>query len=216
MQPTDSAGEEKFETAPSPKRRVTIPNMPSLLEGSGLLNPLILLFFTLAAHGIILLNDGLYWDGWMIDSWQRRKEWNAMKRFFSEVGMPLQHHLHKFIALYTNRSLVYRLLVLASTYASSLAIYLTATHFGFLDEREALILSLLYLSYTGYHMNVDTIIVLQYTLPVAIFYWAVYITFVSLNYTGVAHWVSGTQDILKFELLGGFLVQCVYRSPSKS
>lgn len=73
--------------------------MLSLLEGLGLLSPLILLLFTLAVHGIILLNDGPYWDGWMIDSWQRRKDWGALKKIFSEVGMPPQYYLHKFIAL---------------------------------------------------------------------------------------------------------------------
>lgn len=188
MYSTEAENEEKFATADDSKRKVGILSMPSILEGSGLLNPLILLLFTLMAHGIILLNDGLYWDGWMIDSWQRHNQWSTMKRFFSEVGMPFQYYLHKIIAFSPNRSVVYRLLVLTSTYASPLAIYLTAVHFGFLDEKQALILSLLYLSYTGYHMNVDTIIVLQYTLPVAMFYWAVYITFLSLNYTGVAHW----------------------------
>ncbi len=162
--------------------------MSPVPEASGSLNPLILLLFTFAAHGLILFNDGLYWDGWMIDSWQRRKDWVMMKRFFSEVGMPLQHHLHKFIARFPNRSIVYRLLVVASTYASALAIYLTATRFGFLNENQALVLSLLYLAYTGYHMNVDSIIVLQYGLPTAMFYWAVYVALATLEYTGPAHW----------------------------
>jgi len=162
--------------------------MSSLLETSCLLNPLILLVFTLAAHGLILFNDGLYWDAWMIDSWQRRKDWSTMKKFFSEVGMPLQHYLHKFIAGFSNRSIVYRLLVVASTYASALAIYLIATRFGFLDENLALVLSLLYLAYTGYHMNVDSIVILQYVLPTAMFYWAAYVAFVALDNAGATHW----------------------------
>ncbi len=172
--------------------------MSSLPEAPDYLNPLILLMFTFAAHGVILLNDGLYWDGWMIDSWQRRKEWATMKRFFSEVGMPLQHHLHKFIARFPNRSIVYRLLVVASTYASALAIYLTATRFGFLNENQALVLSLLYLTYTGYHMNVDSIIVLQYGLPTAIFYWAVYVAFATLDHTGAAHWSLRLTSLVLF------------------
>ena len=162
--------------------------MSSLPETSCFLNPLILLVFTVAAHGLILFNDGLYWDAWMIDSWQRRRDWSTMKRFFSEVGMPLQPYLHRFIAGFPNRSIVYRLLVVASTYGSALAIYLTATRFGFLDENQALILSLLYLAYTGYHMNVDSIIVLQYGLPAAMFYWAAYVAFAALDHAGASHW----------------------------
>jgi hypothetical protein len=158
-----------------------MPDSPTLLHA------LLLLVFTLVAHGLILFNDGLYWDGWMIDSWQRRKAWGTMKRFFAEVGMPNQHYLHKFIARFPNRSLVYRLLVVASTYASALAIYLTAPHFG-LDHTQALVLALLYLAYTGYHMNVDCIIVLQYGLPVAMFYWGAYMAFAAVDHAGAAHW----------------------------
>jgi len=172
--------------------------MSSLPETSCFLNPLILLVFTVAAHGLILFNDGLYWDAWMIDSWQRRRDWSTMKRFFSEVGMPLQPYLHRFIAGFPNRSIVYRLLVVASTYGSALAIYLTATRFGFLDENQALILSLLYLAYTGYHMNVDSIIVLQYGLPAAMFYWAAYVAFAALDHAGASHWGLRLMSLVLF------------------
>jgi len=161
--------------------------MPQLSESPGLLNPLLLLAFTLAAHGLILFNDGLYWDGWMIDSWQRRRAWSTMKRFFAEVGMPYQYHLHKLIARFPNRSLVYRVLVVGSTYASALAIYVTALYLG-LDRNQALILALLYLAYTGYHMNVDSIIVLQYGVPAAMFYWGAFAAFAALDQSGAAHW----------------------------
>jgi len=174
--------------------------MPSLLETPSFSNPLILLLYTFAAHGFILFNDGLYWDGWMMDSWQRRKEWNKMKRFCSEVGMPFQAYLHKFIARFPNRTLVYRAIVVSSTYASSLAVYLITTRFGFLDENQGLVLALLYLSYTGYHMNVDTLIVLQYGFPVAIFYWAAYVTLVSLDATGATHWGFHLVSLLMFLL----------------
>ncbi len=139
--------------------------------------PLILFLFAFLTHGLLLINDGLYWDGWLVDSWQRRKDWRVMKRFYVEVGMPQLFYTHKLFSFFDNRIYVYRLVTLISTYVSSLFVYLTATHFGYLTESQALVLSLLYLSYTGYHMNVDTIVGIQYTFPTAIFYSAVFVAF---------------------------------------
>jgi hypothetical protein len=107
-----------------------------------------------------------------------------MKRFYAEVGMPLLYFQHRLIAKFPNKLFAYRLIAFISTYSSALTIYLIATHFGFLNEDQALILSLLYLSYTGYHMNIDTIVGVQYTLPTAIFYFACYITFFAFSQFG--------------------------------
>ncbi len=49
----------------------------------------LILGYGFLTHGIILFNDGLYWDGWMLDVWQQHKDENSMRRFFSEVGMPI-------------------------------------------------------------------------------------------------------------------------------
>lgn len=149
----------------------------------------IIFLFALFSHGIIILNDGLYWDGWIIDAWQRRKDWKTMKRFYSEVGMPLLYYQHKFMAYLPLRIHCYRFLAFISTFFSAFAVYLIASYFGFLSNTDALLLALLYLAYTGYHMDVDIVVGLQYTFPTAVFYSACFVALFFESQIGPAYWV---------------------------
>jgi len=172
-----------------------------LVESTPLLIPLsVLLAYAVVAHGLILLNNGLNYDGWVVDSWQRKKDWKSMKRFFSEVGMPILYYQHKFIAMFPNRVFAYRLVAFSSTYASAVFIYLTSTQFHFLSSDHALVLALLYLAYTGYHMNVDTIVGVQYTFPTAVFYLAVFSAFLAHSQNGYTAWLLHVSAILLFML----------------
>src|SRR2546428_842287 len=38
----------------------------------------LILGYGLLTHGIILFNDGLYWDGWLVDLWQQSKDRKPM------------------------------------------------------------------------------------------------------------------------------------------
>ena len=69
---------------------------------------LVLLAFAILCHGVIVFNDTLYWDGWLIDSWQRRRSWPVMRRVYSEVGMPLLYYQHRALSYLPNRILAYR------------------------------------------------------------------------------------------------------------
>lgn len=159
---------------------------------------IIIFTYALLAHGIIILNDGLYLDGWIVDAWQRRKDWKTMKRFYSEVGMPLLYYQHKFMAYLPLRIHCYRFLAFISTFISAFAIYLIASYVGFLSNSDALLLALLYLSYTGYHMNTDTVVGLQYTFPIAVFYSACFIALFSESQIGSAYWVLRTISLGMF------------------
>jgi len=158
--------------------------MNYLIESNFILYSLILLFYASLSHGLILLNNGLYWDAFMVDSWQRRKDWPTMKRYLSEVGMPIMYYVYKWNSYFPNRIFASKLLAFISIYVSSVLVYAIATYFNFLNSEQALLLSLLFLSYTGYHMMVDTVVGLQYTFPIAVFYTAVFLAFYSNNLYG--------------------------------
>jgi hypothetical protein len=160
----------------------------------------IIFLSTLLSHGIILLNDGLYLDGWIVDAWQRRKDWKTMKRFFSEVGMPLFYYQHRLMAYLPMRIHCYRFLAFISTFVSAFAVYLIAGNFDLLSNTDALFLALLYLSYTGYHMNVDTIVGLHYTFPTAVFYGACFVALFSEFQSGSVHWVLRGISLCMFAL----------------
>jgi hypothetical protein len=171
-----------------------------MTEQSATLFPLLICLYGALAHGAMLLNDGVYWDGWMIESWRRTGNWSAMKRFFSEVGLPIYYHQHRLLSRFGAGIFAYRLIAFASTLLSALAVYFVSLHLGYFDTVNSLLLALLYLSYTGYHMNVETNVGLQYTASTALFYWAVYAALVSHDHVGAAHWG------LRLTALAAFLV----------
>lgn len=158
--------------------------MNYLIESNFIPYSIILLIYASLSHGLILLNNGLYWDAFMVDSWQRRKDWPTMKRYLSEVGMPIMYYVYKWNSYFPNRIFASKLLAFISIYVSSVLVYAIATYFNFLNSEQALLLSLLFLSYTGYHMMVDTVVGLQYTFPIAVFYTAVFLALYSNNLYG--------------------------------
>ncbi len=88
---------------------------------STVMDVLVLVAYALAGHALILLNDGPYWDGWIIDSWQRNRNWAGMRRFYAEVGLAPLYYEHRWLGRLPQRLLVYRLVAFASFLASALA-----------------------------------------------------------------------------------------------
>jgi len=171
-----------------------------MTQDSVLIHLSIIAAYGFLSHAIILLDDGLYWDGWIVDSWQRTRNWAMMRRFYAEVGLSPLYYIHKAISNIPARNFAYRLIAFGSTLASAVAIYFLGRQTGTLDDFHSLLLAMLYLSYTGYHMNVDTVVGVQYTFPTAVFYWAAYIALVSADYVGVAHWGLRATSLLLFVL----------------
>jgi hypothetical protein len=159
-----------------------------MTEGAVLVHLAIIGGYGFLSHALIMLDDGLHWDGWILDSWQRNQSWPVMRRVYSEVGLSPLYYMHRALAGVPNRIFVYRLITFGCTLATASAIYFLGPQAGFLNEFQSLLLALLYLSYTGYHMNVDTVVGIQYTVPTALFYWACYIALMSADSTGVSHW----------------------------
>jgi hypothetical protein len=158
--------------------------MYHILDSTSIIHISFLFFYTALSYGLILFNDGLYWDAWMVDSWQRRKDWSTMKRYLSEVGMPVMYYVYKLNSLFPNRIFASKLLAFVSIFISSVQIYFITTYFNFLKPDQALLLALLFLSYTGYHMMVDTVVGLQYTFPISVFYTAVFLALYANTHSG--------------------------------
>lgn len=54
-----------------------------------------------AAHGVLLLSDGVYWDSWLIQGRLREDDFAGLAYFYSEVGMPEYAGLHWLLAKLT-------------------------------------------------------------------------------------------------------------------
>jgi hypothetical protein len=155
--------------------------------------------YALLAHGVMLLNDGLYWDGWILESWQRNRSWPEMRRFFAEVGLAPLYYQHRFLAGLPHRLLAYRAIAFLALLLAAFAVYFIGRRIG-LDASVCVALALLFLSYTGYHMHVDTVVGINYSVPMALFYWAALAALSALDHGGAAHWGLRIASLLLFAL----------------
>ncbi|HKQ26524.1 MAG TPA: hypothetical protein VJT81_18915 [Burkholderiales bacterium] len=129
-----------------------------------------ILGYGILTHGVIVLNDGLYWDGWLVDVWQQNKDKNSMRRFYSEVGMPYLYFEHSILGRFPSRNLAYRAISLFSILSIAVFVFLTAVHTNVFNPLQAAVIALLLLSYPAYAVTFDGVASLQYTFKIALFY----------------------------------------------
>lgn len=41
----------------------------------------------LLCHGLLLTNDGLYWDGWYVFDWVKSRNWTMLHQFYDSIGL---------------------------------------------------------------------------------------------------------------------------------
>src|SRR5882762_2326573 len=147
----------------------------------------LILGYGFLTHGIILLNDGLYWDGWMLEVWQQHKDENSMRRFFSEVGMPNLYFEHRILGRFPRRHFAYRLISFASMLIIAVSVFLTAVYTNAFIPPQAAMISLLLLSYPAYAVTFDGNVSLQYTLKIALFYMGCFFAVTTISASDAAH-----------------------------
>ena len=131
---------------------------------------LLILGYGILTHGIIFLNDGLFWDGWLVDAWQQNKDKDSMRRFYREVGMPNLYFEHWTIGRVQRRNIAYRTVSLVSLLLMAVFVFLTAVHTDLFNVQQAAVISLLFLSFPAYAVTFDGVASLQYTFKIAFFY----------------------------------------------
>jgi hypothetical protein len=116
---------------------------------------LILAGYTLLAHGLLLLNDGLYVDGWLYDAYIREGRWELLTALAGQQGQPQTAALYFLLGQLPNPILAHRLLALSAIYLSGCFIYATGRATGCLSRPESLLLAQLSIAYPGYQYAVE-------------------------------------------------------------
>lgn len=158
----------------------------------------VILVYGFLTHGIILLNDGLYWDGWVLDLWQQNSDRNSMRRLYSEVGMPTLYFEHWILGRFPQRQLAYRAVSLASILIIAVFVFLTAVYTKSFTPPQAAMISLLLLSYPAYAVTMDSIASLQYTFKIALFYMGCYFAVTTINNPDVEHILVFSASLILF------------------
>jgi hypothetical protein len=147
----------------------------------------LILGYGILTHGVIVLNDGLYWDGWLVDAWQQNNDKTSMRRFYSEVGMPLLYYEHWILGRLPWRQTAYRAISVVSLLMIALFVFLTAVHTKIFNPFQAAMISLLLLSYPAYAVTFDGVVSLQYTFKIAIFYVGCFLAVTTIAGSDAAH-----------------------------
>ena len=106
----------------------------------------------LLAHGMLLLNDGNYMEGWFLDSLIQLGNWEEVKRYWVQVGYPFQYWLHvKFVQI---PIIKLRVLSFIWILLTALFQYKILTRFTPLTEKQSLLLTVFALVWPFYHLLV--------------------------------------------------------------
>ena len=135
---------------------------------------LIILAAGLLAHGMLLLNDGKYLEGWYLDSLIRRGNWEEVRIFWFQLGYPVHYWLQRLFgqaSLLTLRILSFTWLLLTALFQ-----YKILTRFTPLTEKQSLFLTVFALVWPFYHLLVWSVFAPGMIFPV-LFYagWYVYL-----------------------------------------
>jgi len=143
--------------------------------------------YGILTHGVVLLNDGLFWDGWILDVWQQNKDWDSMRRFFSEVGLPTLSFEHRMLGRFSWRQMAYRAISVGSILIIAVVVFLTAVYTNAFSPPQAAVISLLLLSYPAYAVTFEGAVSLQYTFKIALFYVGCFFAITTIDTFDAAH-----------------------------
>ncbi|OQW46793.1 MAG: hypothetical protein A4S09_02480 [Proteobacteria bacterium SG_bin7] len=125
------------------------------------------LFF---AHWLILLNDGVYYDGILVQSWRNLHPFSFLNQWFWDVGKPLLSLIYFPVLYFSNWIFISKLVNFICLFFTSYLIRRILEHSKLFSPRDALAISLLALSYSGIQMAAEMAALQYYLLfPVYLF-----------------------------------------------
>jgi len=113
---------------------------------------LIILAVGLLAHGMLLLNDGKYMEGWFLEAFVGLGNWGEVRRYWVQVGYPFQNWLYGIFVQEPILSL--RFLSFTWILLSALFQYKILSRFTPLTEKQSLLLTVFALVWPFYHLLV--------------------------------------------------------------
>jgi len=138
-----------------------------------------LLLTLMACHGLLLMNDGIYWDDWLSIGYLKNGDWQSLSEQTSEMGLPLLGYFQwtlKLLNIYTHYKIIAFLLI----YISSVLIYKTSLNLRILTATESFLIAVIFIAFPAYQVTV-LFCTLNYLFCLSLFYLAAYIYVESLG-----------------------------------
>ena len=123
----------------------------------------------LLSYGLVILNRGLFLDGWFLEGWSKKETWHILRRFSGEVGMPFIYFLHKAISKARAGKTAYNFINVISLIGAAYAVSYLCVKSGYLSFQECMWIAALMLAYPGQQIACEKSVT-QYFLCTLIFY----------------------------------------------
>jgi len=104
----------------------------------------------LLVHGLLLLNDGLYWDGWLIYTGIREGNWKRLHVLSFDRGAPTDFLYFVLLSHFKNILLGCRVVVFTCIILTAYAIFRACSESTFLSRRESLFVALISITYPAF------------------------------------------------------------------
>lgn len=144
-------------------------------------HPIFIIFLvTLACHWLVIFNDGVYYDGWLLDSWVREaKSLSFFNEYFLNVGKPIFGVFFWLISLAPSWLSLAKTIAFFSVFLIGVLQWKLLKHSVF-DDKQSLAITLISISYPGFSMLVEPV-TLQYIASYVLFLYGLYLFLKSLN-----------------------------------
>lgn len=103
----------------------------------------------LLSHGLLLLNDGTYFDDWILKPLLADGNWSELHNWFSQMGLPVSPYFYS--GMYLTGE-YYKAIVLLTKFFTAVLIYKICLQFTWVNRYEALGIALLNLVYPAYQV----------------------------------------------------------------
>lgn len=146
-------------------------------------NVWLLVLLVFASHGLLLINDGVYWDGWQLYGYYLNQDSESLLGIFSDAGYPLTGYFHWVFWSAPNMIFAYKLVSFISILLSTVLVYLISQRIKILTPLERWFVAAIVCCYPAFQAQVEIIItpsLVTYTL----FWLGVYISLRCFEITG--------------------------------
>jgi hypothetical protein len=123
----------------------------------------------LLLHGLLLLNDGLYVDGWLYYVYLSEPRWDLLAELLAQQGIPQVLLLFRLLSLFPDFLFAYKVIAFLSILISGWCVYAIAGELGYTGEFENLFLAVFTMSFPAYQYAVE-ISHLWNIVPYALFF----------------------------------------------
>jgi len=108
----------------------------------------------LLSHGLLLLNDGMYWDGWLLDNHLAEDDWGEVNKWATDSGMPAIGYFYWGLNL-VGLATFYKIIAFIALFVSALLVFKISIESKWVTKVEATGIALLSLVYPAYQTAVE-------------------------------------------------------------